>query len=82
MGRTLESEFAETVFIHKSSIVLGSLLKFYNDIASSGVTIPDCMCTETPESRAKQHYYELLADRNKFNEIYEQCWERYKNILP
>lgn len=79
--RTLEEEFSDQVFIHKSSIVLGSLLKYYNDIASTGVTIPDCMQI-SPEDRAKQHYFELLADKNKFNETYEQCWERYKEVLP
>ena len=82
MSRTLEQEFLDQVFVHKSSIVLGTLLKFYNDIANTGVTIPDCMCLYTPEERAKQHYFELLADNNKFNETYEQCWERYKEILP
>ena len=80
--RTLENEFTQAVFNHKSAIVLGSLLKFYNDIASTGVTIPDFMCSESPEDRAKQHYFELLADKNKFNEMYEQCWERYKELLP
>lgn len=81
MSRTLEEEFIEQVFVHKSSIVLGSLLKFYNDIASTGVTIPDFM-QASPEERAKQHYFELLADKNKFNEMYEQCWDRYKELLP
>lgn len=82
MSRTLEEEFIEQVFIHKSSIVLGSLQKYYNDIANTGVTIPDFMCTCTPEERAQQHYFELLADKNKFNETYELCWERYKEVLP
>jgi hypothetical protein len=79
---TLAREFENYKFIHKSSIVLGSLLKYYNDIASTGVTIPDFMASESPEDRAKQHYFELLADKNKFNETYEMCWERYKEVLP
>lgn len=82
MSRTLEEEFIEQVFIHKSSIVLGSLLKYYNDIASTGVTIPDFMCSYTPEERAQQHYFDLLANKNKFNEMYELCWDRYKEVLP
>ena len=82
MSKTLESQFSEAVFNHKSAIVLGSLLKYYNDIANTGVTIPDFMCSCTPEDRAKQHYFELLADKNKFNEMYELCWETYKEILP
>ena len=81
MSRTLEEEFIEQVFVHKSSIVLGSLLKYYNDIASTGVTIPEFM-QASPEERAKQHFFELLANKNKFNETYEQCWERYKELLP
>ena len=82
MSRTLEQEFTEQIFRHKSSIVLGSLLKYYNDIASTGVTIPDFMGSCTPEERAQQHYFELLADKNKFNEIYELCWDKYKEVLP
>lgn len=81
MSRTLEREFIEQVFVHKSSIVLGSLLKFYKDIASMGVTVPQFM-DKTAEEKAQEHYYRLLADRNKFNEMYEQCWERYKELLP
>ena len=82
MSKTLENEFSEAIFNHKSAIVLGSLLKYYNDIASTGVTIPDFMCLCTPEERAKQHYFELLADKNKFNEMYELCWDKYKEVLP
>lgn len=78
---TLEQEFSDQVFIHKSSIVLGSLLKYYTDVANSGITIPEFM-DETPEEKAQEHYYKLLANRNKFNETYEQCWNRYKEILP
>lgn len=82
MSRTLENEFSEAVFNHKSTIVLASLLKYYNDIANTGVTIPDFMCSCTLEERAQQHYFDLLADKNKFNEMYELCWDRYKEILP
>lgn len=81
MSRTLEEEFIDQVFIHKSSIVLGSLLKYYNDIASTGVTIPEFM-DKSAEEKAQEHYFNLLADKNKFNEMYEQCWDRYKEILP
>lgn len=81
MSKTLESEFAEYAFIHKSSIVLGSLLKYYNDMAESGVSIPEFM-TESPEVKAKNHYYRLLGDNSKFNKIYESCWEKYKEVLP
>lgn len=81
MSRTLEEEFTEQVFIHKSSIIMGSLLKYYKDIASMGVTIPEFM-DKSAEEKAQEHYYRLLADRNKFNEMYEQCWDRYKEVLP
>ena len=78
---TLEREFSNHVFRHKSSIVLGALLKYYNDVASAGVTIPDFM-RKSPEEEAKEHYYKLLENRVKFNEMYEQCWEKYKEVLP
>lgn len=78
---TLAREFEMYKFQHKSSIVLGALLKYYNDVASSGVTIPDFM-RKSPEEEAKEHYYKLLENRVKFNETYEQCWDRYKELLP
>lgn len=78
---TLAREFENFKFIHKSSIVLGSLLKYYNDIAKTGITIPEFM-EKSAEDKAQEHYYKLLADRQKFNETYEACWERYKEILP
>ena len=78
---TLAREFENFKFIHKSSIVLGSLLKYYRDISSMGVTVPEFM-DKSAEEKAQEHYYRLLADRQKFNEMYERCWERYKEILP
>lgn len=78
---TLAKEFENFKFIHKSSIILGSLLKFYNDIARTGVTIPEFM-GKSAEEKAREHYYTLLNDRVKFNEMYEKCWETYKDILP
>ena len=78
---TLSKEFETYKFLHKSSIVLGALLKYYNDVASSGVSIPDFM-RKSPEEEAKEHYYKLLEDRAKFNEMYEKCWEKYGGLLP
>ena len=79
--RTLEQEFTEAVFTHKSAIVMGTLLKFYNDVANTGVTIPEFM-GKSAEEQAKEHYFSLLADRNRFNETYEKCWEKYGGLLP
>lgn len=78
---SLEREFTEWVYIHKSSIVMGSLIKYYADLDNTGVTIPDFMNTSV-EDKAKDHYFRLLADRSKFNETYEACWEKYKEMLP
>lgn len=78
---TLEKEFLAHVFRHKSSIVLGSLLKYYNDVASAGVTIPDFMGMSA-EEKAKEHYYKLLENKVEFNRIYELCWEKYGGLLP
>ena len=78
---TLAKEFEHYKFLHKSSIVLGSLLKYYNDVANSGVTIPDFM-RKSPEEEAKEHYYRLLENREEFNKMYDKCWERYGALLP
>ena len=79
--RTLEQEFTEQVFIHKSAIVMGTLLKYYNDVANTGVTLPEFM-RKSPEEQAEEHYFNLLANKNKFNETYEKCWEKYGGLLP
>ena len=78
---TLEREFSNYVFAHKSTIVLGALLKYYNDVANSGVTIPDFM-RKSPEEEAKEHYYKLLENKVEFNKMYDKCWERYGGLLP
>ena len=79
---TLEREFAEWQFLHKSSIVLGCLLKYYNDVANMGVTVPEFMQLRTPEEEAKEHYYRLLENRVEFNKMYDKCWEKYGGLLP
>ena len=79
---TLAKEFETYKFLHKSSIVLGSLLKYYNDVANMGVTVPEFMQLRTPEEEAKEHYYRLLENRVEFNKMYEKCWERYGALLP
>ena len=79
--KTLEQEFTEQVFIHKSAIIMGTLLKSYNDVENTGVTLPEFM-RKSPEEQAEEHYFKLLADNNKFNEMYEKCWEKYGALLP
>lgn len=81
MSMTLEQEFEQYKFIHKSSMVLGCLLKFYRDEEETGIKFPGNLY-ESPEDKAKKHYYELLADKNIFNETYEKCWEKYGALLP
>ena len=81
MSKTLEQEFEEQVFIHKSSIVLGCLLKFYKDEQETGISIPEFL-DKSPEEKAQEHYFKLLANNNKFNEAYNDCWEKYGALLP
>ena len=78
----LAREFSNYVFAHKSKIVLGALLKYYNDVANMGVTIPEFMQARTPEEQAKEHYYKLLENKVEFNKMYDKCWERYGALLP
>ena len=79
--QTLEQELEQCIFIHKSSIVLACLLMFYNDQSKSGIKIPEFL-EMSSEDKAKEHYYELLANKDEFNRIYEKCWEKYGHILP
>jgi hypothetical protein len=79
--QTLEQEFEDQVFMHKSSIVLGCLLKFYKDEQETGVNIPEFL-DKSPEEKAQEHYFKILANNNKFNEIYNDCSEKYGALLP
>ena len=81
MQKSLEQEFEEQVFIHKSSIVLCCLLKFYKDEQETGVNIPEFL-DKSPEEKAQEHYFKILANNNKFNDIYNSCWEKYGALLP
>ena len=81
MQQTLEQEFEEQVFIHKSSVVLGCLLKFYKDEQETRVSIPDFLDI-SPEEKPQEHYFKLLANNNKFNDVYNSCWEKYGALLP
>ena len=79
---SLERELSHYIFLHKSSIVLGCLLKYYTDVANMGVTVPEFMQARTPEEQAKEHYYKLLENKVEFNKMYDKCWEKYGALLP
>ena len=81
MQKSLEQEFEDYKFIHKSSIVLGYLLKFYKDEQETGINIPEFL-DKTPEEKAQEHYYKLLANNNIFEKVYNGCWEKYGVLLP
>ena len=81
MQESLEREFSEQMFRHKAAVIYGSLLKFYEDEYNTGINIPkflDC----TPIERAKVHFYNLLNNKEKFEDIYNKCWEQIKEFLP
>lgn len=79
--QTLEQELEERIFVHKSSIILASLLTFYKDINSTGVTVPEFLDMSI-EEKAQLHYFKILANKDEFNKIYEKCWEKYGEMLP
>lgn len=81
MSLTLEQEFEDYVFKHKSAVVLGCLIKYYQDKKDTGVNIPEFL-DSTPEQKAKEHYYNLLGNNDEFNVIYNKCWERIGELLP
>lgn len=79
MQKSLEQEFLEQVFIHKSAVILGNLLKFYKDLEDTNT---NDFINLNFEDKAKIHYFELLQNNKLFNEMYNKCWERIKYILP
>ena len=80
-GLALEKEFNIYRDIHKMSIVEAKLMCFYRDMASTGVTIPNFM-DKSIEEKAREHLFNLLNDREKFERTYECVWNEIKWSLP
>ena len=88
MQKSLEQEFSERVFVHKSAVILGNLLKFYKDLEDINTNnyLEDINTNNfinlNFEEKAEMHYFVLLQNDKLFNEIYNKCWERIKYVLP
>lgn len=75
---TLEEEFSDAMFNHKSALILTSLLKYYNDLYDTNC---EQFKKEIVEYKAKEHFLEILVDRKKFEDVYQLCWEKYGKEL-
>lgn len=78
---SLEREFENYKFIHKSAIVEAALIKYYRDLQDTGIKLPDFM-DESPTQKAQKALIEILNDKSKFNRMYNAVWEEVKWIMP
>lgn len=78
--KTLENEFAETVAIHKGTVVKATMMKFYKDLLDTNTLSNDVIA----EMLANKELKEILLknDSKLFNHLYKISWEAVKEYLP
>lgn len=75
----LEEELEHYIARHKSVIVLTSLLTFYKEQQEKGLM----QLTDSELEQATLHHYiALLNDKELYDKIYDDCWEKIKTVLP
>lgn len=78
---SLEKEFEIYKQLHKVSVVEAQLQVHYNDLAKTGVVLPDFM-DKDPNLKAREHLLMLLNDKDKFERTYNSIWESIKYAMP
>lgn len=75
----LEEELEHYIARHKSVIVLTSLLAFYKEQQQAGL---NSFTDSELEQATLHHYIALLNDKELYDKIYNDCWEKIKVALP
>ena len=84
MEITLEQEFEEFKAIHKYSVLKAKLMKYYEDLYNTGITIPSFLQNKTPEQSANEYISDLMLksdDFKLFNAKYELAWNEIAPFL-
>lgn len=81
MELSLEKEFEEFKLLHKAAIIKGVALKYYSDLYDISI-LPIENKKEIVEKKASDYLIEIMNNDNNFNEVYQNCWERIKELLP
>lgn len=81
---SLEREFENFKIGHKSAVIKAVALKYYGDLYDSEINLPEFIESkeDVVERKASNYLLELANDNNRFNKVYENCWERVKEYLP
>lgn len=74
---SLEKEFEFWKQLHMQGIVLGALLNYYRDLVGTNA-VPT---NDDVEVLAKTKLLEFLNDPARFNKIYNEVWEAYKEAF-
>ena len=81
---TPEEEFKARKALHKYSVLMARMMKYYADLQGTGTNIPAFMRDDTPEALAKRDIQKLLIRSDggeKFNRLYEMAWEEIAPVL-
>jgi len=70
---TLEQEFEIYKAEHKYAITLAFLVKYYTDLQSTGVKIPEWLDTDSPIKKAEKHLRQIY-EKGELNNIYEKIY--------
>ena len=78
---TLEQELVARVFIHKTAILGGVIMKNYIDDQTKGnVSIPLCMIEEQADQYSNIVMQNALKE-GTFDSMYNNAWESIKDIM-
>ena len=78
---TLEQELVARVFMHKTAILGGVLMKNYIDEQTKGnVSIPLCMVEEVADQYSNSVMQKALRD-GTFDSMYNDAWESIKEVM-
>ena len=79
---TLEQELKARIFLHKTSIVGGILMKEYIQKESqSDIKIPAVTLEQMADAYSEEVMQKAMAD-GTFEDLYNKAWDKIKYIMP
>lgn len=79
---TLEQELKARIFLHKTSIVGGVLMKeFIQKESQSDIKIPAVTLEQMADAYSEEVMQKAMAD-GTFEDLYNKAWDKIKYIMP
>lgn len=83
MEMTLEQEFTARVFMHKTAIVGGVLMKEYidNELYKNGIPLPKFIIEKNADEYSNKKMQECIAN-GTFDTLYNRIWDKLSQEIP